>query len=202
MTTQKLITILLIILVFTSCERNNNLTTADYKWMPYSGNETLVFSSNNGGTDTIFFVKKDTLIATPDAPNPFGTTYQEVAIFCKHSDPSPPDGQHRYLENYLFKIEKSKDKKARISFNILAKDAVFYKLSGLRIDSLSNQTPMTFSTKGKTYNDVYVVDDEDWLNFKQRSDYITKLYWSKSAGLIRFDKQNNIYWELTEKYSR
>jgi hypothetical protein len=170
--------------------------------MPYRGNEILIFTSNDGDTDTIFFIRKDTLIAYPEAQNPFGVTYQEVSIACKHSDPAPPDGQHRYLENYLFSIGKSKDKKARINLNLLAKDAVFYKLSGLRIDSLTNQTPITVQTKYKTYNDVYAIDDEDWLNFKQRSDYVTKLYWSKSEGLIRYDKQNGVYWELTKKYSR
>ncbi len=56
-------------------------------------------------------------------------------------------------------------------------------------------------TKAKAYNDIYVIDDEDWLNFKQRSNYVTKLYWSKSQGLIRYDKQDGVFWELTNKYS-
>jgi hypothetical protein len=35
-------------------------------------------------------------------------------------------------------------------------------------------------------------------NFYQRSNYITKVYWSKSQGIVRFDKKDN-YWELIEK---
>lgn len=169
--------------------------------MPYNGNETLEFSSNTGETDTIFFLKKDTLIAYPEAQALNGRTYEEVAIFCRHSDPSPPDGQHRYLENYFVTIKKSKDKKARIDLELSAKDAWFYRINGPRLDSLEGLRPITLKTKRKPYYDIYIIEDEDWMNFKQRSNYVTRAYWSKSEGLVRFDKQNNIYWELTDKFS-
>jgi hypothetical protein len=185
-----------------SCGGHYKLSDNDYKWIQYSGNETLVFNSNNGEADTIFFLKKDTMTAYSEPENPFGIPFEEVSIFCRHSDAAPPDGKHRYLENPFLELEKSKDRNASLHFSLCAKDATFYKLSGLKIDSLGNQAPKTFQTKYKAYNDVYVVDDDDWLNFKQRSDYITKIYWSKSEGLIRFDKQNGVYWELEKKYRR
>jgi hypothetical protein len=169
--------------------------------MPYKGNETLVFSSNTGDTDTIFFLRKDTLIAYPEAQSLNGITYEEVAIFCRHTDPSPPDGNHRYLDNYFVKLKKSKDKKARLHFDFTAKDSWFYRLDGPRVDSLDKIKPTSLQTKNKIYNDIYIIDDVDWLNFKQRSNYITKAYWSKSEGLIRYDKQDSVYWELTKKYS-
>ena len=168
--------------------------------MPYKGNETLVFNSNTGDTDTIFFLKKDTLIAYPEAQSLNGRTYEVVRIFCRHTDPSPPDGNHRYLDNDFVALEKSKDKKTRLNFHLLAKAATFYRLSGIKIDSLSEQPPTSLATKSKTYTDICIIDDEDWLNFKQRSNYVTKLYWSKSEGLIRYDKQDGVYWELTKKY--
>jgi len=168
--------------------------------MPYKGNEILVFSSNTGDTDTIFFLKKDTLIAYPEAQALNGKTYEVVRIFCHHTDPLR-NGGYRYLDNDFVELQKSEDKKARLHFNLSTKDANFYRLTGIRIDSLAQQQFTSLATKHKTYNDVYVIDDEDWLNFKQRSDYVTKLYWSKSEGLIRYDKQDSVYWELTNKYS-
>jgi hypothetical protein len=168
--------------------------------MPYKGNETLVFTSNTGETDTIFFLKKDTLIAYPEAQALNGKTYEVVRIFCRHTDPLK-EGGYRYLDNNFFELKKSKDKKARLYFNLSTKDANFYRLTGIRIDSLNQENFSSLATKHKTYNDVYVIDDEDWLNFRQRSDYVTKLYWSKSEGLIRYDKQDSVYWELTKKYS-
>ena len=201
MTVSKFIIALLTISYLTSCHGTYRLTEEDHSWMPYKGNEILVYISNTGDTDTIFFFKKDTLIAYPEAQAINGKTYEVVRVFCRHSDASPPDSNHRYLDNDFLELKKSKDKKARLHFDLLAKDANFYRLTGIRVDSLAHQPPTSLVTKTKTYNDVYVIDDEEWLNFKQRSNYVTKLYWSKSEGLIRYDKQDGVFWELTKKYS-
>ena len=201
MTTPKFIIALLTISFLTSCRGTYRLSEKEHDWIPYKGNEILVFSSNTGDTDTIFFLQKDTLIAYPEAQSLNGKTYEVVRIFCRHSDTWPPDGKHRYLDNDFVELKKSKDKIARLGFHLSAKDAHFYRLTGIRIDSLSQQQQTTLGTKTKTYNDIYIIDAEDWLNFKQRSDYVTKLYWSKSEGLIRYDKQDSVYWELTKKYS-
>ena len=201
MTTPKFIIALLAFSLLTSCSRTYRLSEDDLKWMPYKGNEILVFNSNTGDTDTIFFLKKHIEIADADIYSPWSDKYELVSIFCKHTDPWPPDGRHRYLENYFMTLTKSKDGKARLEIKFSAKDANFYKLHGTRIDSLDMVRPTTLATKYKTYKDVYIIEDEDWLNFKQRGDYITKAYWSKSEGLIRYDKQDGVYWELTKKYS-
>ena len=201
MKTSEFIITLLTPAVLMSCGKAHRLSPKDYLWMPYAGNETLVFSSNTGDTDTIFLLKKDTLIAYPEAQSLSGTTYEIVSIFCRHSDASAPDGNHRYLDNDFVSLEKSKDKIARLHLHVSAKDANFYRLTGLRIDSLSQQPTTSLAIKSKPYSDVYIIDAEDWLNFKQRSNYVTKLYWSKSYGLLRYDKQDGIYWELTNKYS-
>lgn len=192
---------LLLASITLSCSRTYNLTPNDYAWMPYKGNETLIFNSNIGDTDTIFFLKKDTFFVYSDPLAVNGIKYEEVAIFCQHSDPSPPDGKHRYLESYFMHINKSKDKKARLEIELSAKDAWFYRIGGPRIDSLESIRPMVLKTKTKVYDDVFIIEDEDWMNFKQRSDYVTKAYWSKSEGLVRYDKQNNVFWELTKKYN-
>ena len=192
MTTPKLIIALLTICVLTSCRGTFRLSDEEHEWMPYNGNERLVFASNTGDIDTIFFLKKDTLIAYPEAQALNGKTYEVVRIFARYSSGASKD---------FVELQKSKDKKARLHFNLSTKDANFYRLTGIRIDSLAQQQFSSLSTKHKTYNDVYVIGDEDWLNFKQRSNYVTKLYWSKSEGLIRYDKQDSVYWELTNKYS-
>ena len=183
-----------------SCRGTYRLSEKEHDWMPYKGNEILVFISNTGDTDTILFLQKDTLIAYPEAQSLNGKTYEVVIIVCRHTD-QLRDGGYRYLDNDFVELKKSKDKKARLHFNLSTKDANFYRLTGIRIDSLAQLKFTSLVTKHKTYNDVYVIDDEDWLNFKQRGDYVTKLYWSKSEGLIRYDKQDSVYWELTKKYS-
>jgi hypothetical protein len=44
-----------------------------------------------------------------------------------------------------------------------------------------------------------MINPEDYSgNFYARDDYITKIYWSKSRGVVRYDKKNKTYWELKE----
>src|SRR5689334_5726781 len=100
MTTLKFIISLLTTIFFlASCSRTCRLSEKENEWMPYEGNETLVFNSNSGDTDTIFFLKKHREIADADIYFPWSDKYELISIFCKHSDPSAPDGEHRYLEN-------------------------------------------------------------------------------------------------------
>lgn len=192
MSTPKLIIAFLTLSFFTSCRGTYTLSEEEHDWMPYKGSEILIFSSNTGDIDTIRFLQKDTLIACPEAQAINGKTYEVVRIFAKYSTDVSSD---------FIELKKSKDKIARLHFHLATKDASFYRLTGIRIDSLSQVRQTSLETMSKTYNDIYIIDAEDWLDFKQRNDYVTKLYWSKSEGLIRFDKQDNIYWELTRKYS-
>ncbi|MBX2888351.1 MAG: hypothetical protein KF829_06835 [Ferruginibacter sp.] len=184
------------LLLLVSCGRIVKLSEEDYSWMPYKGNETLVFKSSTGETDTIFFIRKDTLWGLPD-PALSTSKYEIAAIFCKHSDPYMGKNEHRYLESYFFEIKKTMSRKAELVVHLSAKDANFYHLSSIKIDSLSRVRPMPFATSQKHYDDVYIIEAEDYLgSFYQRSDFVTKLYWSKSEGLIRYDKKDGVYWEL------
>ena len=63
-----------------------------------------------------------------------------------------------------------------------------------------NNKGQVLQTKLKIYHDIIVVipDSDKYID---RSNYLTKVYWSKSEGLIRYDKKDNVYWELTKKYS-
>ena len=181
-----------------SCGQTNRLSEEDYKWMPYNGNETLVFKSNTGDTDTVFLLKKDTLLAYPEAQSLNGIKYEVVSIFCKHSNIDKQGSGRSY---YLFKVQKAKDNRAEMIFDLSAKSAVFYRLRSAKIDSISKEKPVTLQTSSGQYNDVYIINAEDYLgNFQLRSNFITKVYWSKSNGLIRYDKKDTVYWELLKKY--
>ncbi len=185
-----------LLLLLVSCGRTNRLSEEDYSWMPYKGNETLVFKSNKGEFDTIFFIRKDTLWGLPD-PVLSTNKYEIAAIFCKHSDPNVITGKNRYLEGYFLKIKKTMTKRAELFVDLSAKDAKFYRLTPIKIDSLSKIKPLILQTFDGKYDDVYILESEDYLEtFSDRSNYVIRLYWSKSNGLIRYDKNYGVYWEL------
>lgn len=198
---RQLILILFSTSAIMSCSQTNRLSEKDYEWMPYKGNETLVFKSNERDTDTIFLLKKDTAFAYAEPQAINGVKYEVVSIFCKHSDPYISGEKHRYLKNTFLRVEKSKDSHAELHILFSAKNAEFYRLSPIKIDSLSKNEPVLLKTLYGQYDDVYVINAEDYLgNLHQRSNFITKVYWSKSNGLIRYDKKDTVYWELAKKW--
>ena len=181
-----------------SCGRIVKLSEEDYSWMPYKGNETLVFKSSTGETDTIFFMRKDTLWGLPD-PALSTNKYEIAAIFCKHLAPYLHNGKpsNSYFEYYFLKIKKTMSKKAELVIDLSTKDAKFYNLRPIKIDSLNKVNPLLFRTSYGQYNDIYIIGYDNYANdFYSRSNFVMKIYWSKSEGLIRYDKKDGVYWEL------
>lgn len=181
-----------------SCSRMNKLSKEDYTWMPYNGNETLLFKSNTGETDTIFLLQKDTLIAYPEAQTLNGIEYEVVSVFCNNYGKNKKNLGRNY---HFLQVQKAKDNRTELVFRLDAKDFSFYRLRPLKIDSLSKINFIIFKTSYNKYDDVYIIHPDNYaMDFYNRSDFITKLYWSKSEGLIRFDKKDSVYWELEKKY--
>ncbi len=195
---KNIILICITVFIIISCSKTNTLSKKDFEWMPYKGTETLVFNSNAGDIDTFFFLKKDTLIAYPEAQYVNGTKYEMVSIFCKHTDAWTPDRKLRYLESSFLELSKAKDNHAELNVLLSAQDATFYKIKPLKIDSLNIQKPSVLQTKYKDYDDVYIINTEVSPKYSNRSDYVTKVYWSKTQGLIRYDKKDSTYWELAQ----
>jgi hypothetical protein len=184
------------VLFLVSCGQTNRLSEEDYSWMPYNGDETLVFKSNTGETDTIFLLKKDTLWGYPD-PALSTSKYEVAAIFCNHSGRNKQNTGRSY---YFFKVQKAKDNRAELVFDLSAKGAVFYRLSSVKIDSLSKVNLVSLETSYGKYDDVFIIYPDDYAkDFDNRSNFVTKLYWSKSGGLIRYDKKDGVYWELMKE---
>ncbi len=187
-------------ILLSSCFKSYTLTQEDYKWMPYRGNETLIFKSNTGESDTIFLFEKHTMVGYfhPDTPS---GSYEEVSVFGKHIDPDLVNGKPHYLEREFFSIKKNKHGSTEMEISLSAKDAVFYRLSSIEINSLRKINTITLKSQFHQYDDVYIITGEDYEgNYFERSNFIIKVYWSRSSGLIRYDKKNGVYWELEKKY--
>lgn len=184
----------IISLFIVSCEQTVRLSEEDNSWMPYKGNETLVFKSNLRETDTIFVLMKDTLFAYPKAQALGGIKLEELSVFCNHYGRTIQNQGRNY---YFFKVQKTKDGQTNLIFDLSTKGAVFYRISPVKIDDLTIARPLTLQTCCAQYNDVYLIEPDDYgKDFYKRNNYVTKLYWSKSEGLIRYDKKDGIYWEL------
>ena len=191
--------IFIFLMLLASCSWKRHLSKKDYEWMPYKGNEVLVYVSNLGNRDTISLLEKDTIWSYPEAQAIVGFEGELVRVFCKHSDTVIQDRSIQYIENNFCSVEENKNGHSVLEVDLNTKDATFYRLSLIKLDSLDKVKPVVLKTKYAQYNDVYIMDGEDYLgSFRKRYDFVTKIYWSKTKGLVRFDKQDGVYWELVK----
>jgi len=184
-----------------SCGSTCKIPGADYRLIPYAGEEILVFESNRGEVDTIFLEGTGRTISPTDPLDLFPTRLEHFYILNKHSDPSPPDGIHRYLDGHILveiSADENKDTRLRIDFN--AKDARFYGDSWFSKSESERMPRMELVIHGIKYPDVILFTDSE-KNYSDRSNFVDKLYWSMRDGIVRYDKKNNETWVLKKKYT-
>lgn len=107
----------------------------------------------------------------------------------------------QYPGETIFAMTQTKKNKPRIGFGVATNDAFFYGLKYYDVKELNSARLVNLQTDYKNYNDVFVIEpDTSNQNWSKRDHYVLKMYWSKSDGLVRFDKNNNVYYTLTKKY--
>lgn len=200
MTTPRLVIVILALTILSSCGKTIRLTDKDFKWIPYKGNEILVFNSNTGDTDTIFLLGTSLEKVPSDPLDGFPTKLEHFTIAARSSDPSPPSVHQRYLENEFLQLSASEEVSSYLTLHLVGKDAWFYGGEFMKLKDLDTINPISLTTKLRAYNDIILLYPES-NEYADRSSFIKKVYWSKSEGLIRYDKQDSVYWELGKKYS-
>jgi hypothetical protein len=123
-----LLGLFLLTVLLVSCKWIVRLSEEDLSWMPYEGNEVLIFKSSTGEVDTIFLIGKGMMESIVD-PIFSLKDYEIIKIFSKHTDPFAKNSQHRYLQSAFFVIHKNLDKRTALQIQLAAKDAYFYRLS-------------------------------------------------------------------------
>lgn len=181
--------------LFIGCGKNYNLSKSDLKWNPYKGGEVLVFHCNKGDTDTIIVQAIETAKVDSDPLAPFPNHQEILNVIVKHSTPF---NSKQKMEDSFVRLEAVKDKNTLVSFKLLAKNSWFYSES-YYINDLNKLKENAMTIKGNIYSDVIVIEPQENIKkeyYDERDEFVTKLYWSKSKGYIRYDLKNGVYWEL------
>jgi len=176
-------------LFFSSCHTTKLLTENDKQWIPYQKNELLILESSLKTIDTIICLKNDTLIGDQSIYNPLSIKFEEITVFAKRSD-----DKLQGIE--LFQINKSANGKARIFPGHFDKDSWFYILDGFSVDSLANIKPQKVKVFDNTFDDVYMLYPQDFLYRKDEKNFVTKVYWSKTKGVVKYVRSDGVYWGL------
>jgi hypothetical protein len=98
-------------------------------------------------------------------------------------------------------MHKTEGNEIRIGFGIVTNDAFFYGLRYYDLNVLNKTKLASLQTSAGRYSDVLIIEP-DTVNAKYAScdHYVLRMYWSKSSGLVRYDKNGSVYYTLTKKH--
>jgi len=200
--TPRILTIIGIVIGLTSCGKSYRLTKDDLAFNPYSVGDTLFFESNKNEKDTIVIVSVDKqklsekcysfLSCIPTFL--IGTTWESYNV----NSTSP--NNHGEALNEVLTIRSEPDGHRTIMFNLLIKNAWWYGNNDLENNAKNvlNLPTNKFDRGSRTYNDVIIIPSSN-KQYRDRDDFIEKIYWSKSKGYVGFDKLNGDKWTIVKQ---
>jgi hypothetical protein len=199
--------VVLIALLLSACSRHARFHKQDLACIPYTGNEVLVFKSDYNRIDS--FVMAGMVRET----KVYGGSYRLVprkqdylAIQCSTSttaaSKSPfPDS----MSFSLISVEKLARNEVRVIIDVLYGTTANHSEKSMRLEAGDwDKLPVrSLKVPAGEFNDV-VLMDELYISPIRRigKDFVAYFFWSKSAGLVKFRKEDGSTWELIEKRQR
>ncbi len=199
MKTYKPFAIVTVLLGILGCSKTYKLNSDDLKRNPYNGGEILIFQNNHGMTDTIFIKSVNRTKTVDDNLSVFPNYHESLDVMVKHSDPTPPNEQ-RYLESSFFNLYATNDKNTIFTFSLAAKNSWFYADTYYKND-LDKLSVQKFTGKNFVYEDVIKLEPQR-MEYFERNEFVTAVYWSKSKGYVGYDLKNGVHWELVAYVSK
>ena len=187
----------LLMTILVSCSSHYKLKKDYIKYIPYKGNEVLVFHSDNQRMDTIFLkgLSKFNGCGDPLAISP--DKCDGISLNCTRTDPN----YDRYLEgNQLVQLVATSSGKTHISFDIVLRGSWFYNMDSYSLVEFDKMPNSELTIDNNVYKDVKIFEASDYAKqYEQRDNYAERFYWSLSQGLLGLDRRDE-KWRLIKKY--
>lgn len=176
-------------LLWFSCKTKERLTQKDLSFLPYYGDEQLVYFSDKGDSDTIKLSGYKTLYYRNKNHENNGEKYYQVERIlirnlpknksCERADVAPP-------ACFFIVLAKIKDS---LFLQVLFNNR-FRGVFEVNLNKAVNEQSETI-VKGKKYNDILVFkkyEDVESKGFEE----IKQIIWSQSAGLVGYQTKSGI----------
>ncbi|HVV53697.1 MAG TPA: hypothetical protein VHC47_00140 [Mucilaginibacter sp.] len=154
--------------------------------------------------DTIF-LEGITKFVSPENQWSFPLKHIEHEVLVsRRSDPNPKSDTIRYLDS-LTMMTLFNDGATKLEIQFSTKNGWLYTNEVYTKDQFLYLPDTVLKIGAIQYHDVLIVAPNETItdvkNGKTvpRSNAISKLYWSKSHGIIRYDKPDGEYWELLKR---
>jgi hypothetical protein len=187
----------LFVTTIVSCSKHYRLKKDDIKYIPYKGNEVLIFQSDIGRMDTTFLKGMSDFNGCGDPLDMFPDKCDGISLNCTRTDPN----YDRYLEGkQLVEIVATSSGNTHISFDIVLRGSWFYNMDSYSLSEF-DKMPNSELTIGNTiYKDVKIFEASDYAKqYEQRENYAERFYWSVSKGFLGLDRRNE-KWRLIKIY--
>jgi hypothetical protein len=192
---QRSIVYLLFFFCLVSCQNKHRLSKQDLKWLPYKGNEILVFTTNKNEVDTIYLRGIMRFLYSGSPLDVIPDSLDKLFVHFTFSDPTDMKKERYKKSGTLFSLYKTTKGATKIAFGMETKDGFFYGLRSFNLKEVKNMAQTFLSTPLKTYDDVLIIiPDSDRMKDSNQAHFIHKIYWSKNHGIVRFDKGDNQHW--------
>ena len=188
---------LFLVTAIVSCSKHYRLKKDDLKYIPYKGNEVLVFQSDKNRMDTIFLKGMSDFNGCGDPLDISPDKCDGISLNCTRTDPN----YDRYLEGkQLVEVVATQEGKTHISFDIVLKGSWFYNMDSYSLSEFDKMPNSELTIDNKTYNDVKIFEASNYAKqYEQRDNYAERFYWSLSQGFLGLDRRDE-KWRLIKKY--
>lgn len=184
-------------MIFVSCSRHYKLKKEDLKYIPYKGDEILVFQSDQNRSDTIFLNGMNNFNGCGDPLDITPNQCDGVSLNCTKTDPN----YDRYLDGQaLINVVATPDRNTHISFDITLKGSWFYSLDSYTLKEFDSMPNSDLVIGGKKYKDVKIFEASEYAKqYEPRGNYAERFYWSVSEGFLGLDRRDE-KWRLISRY--
>jgi len=173
---------------------HDTLEPEELAWNPYRGGETLVFTSDRGGRDTMLV----RAVIRGIYPGGVGTPLlapEELMVAGTFTDPN----HDRSLDGVLLEIRaRTLREPAEINFRFAAENARFHA-DPYRLDSVAALPVTRLRTGAGVLDDVRVVVTNTF-RYADRSNAVRSISWSRRYGYVAFEKMDGERWTLEQMY--
>ena len=195
----RILTLVVFVTVLSSCKTNFRLTKADLDFNPYKAGDTLLFQSDKGERDTLIVHSTDKQVLREKCYSFLTCIYSNLTtdswegFYVNTNRPN-----ETWTGKNIMTIRAEPNGMKTIYFDIYVKNAWWYGDSETNLEKVKSMTEKDFQLRNQTLTDVLEIKSEN-KEYVERSDFIEKIYWSKSLGLVGFDKLNGDKWTVTKK---
>lgn len=199
MKTYSKLVVLMFLIVLVSCKSNLRLAISDLEFNPYNVGDTLLFCSDEGKKDTIIIdsVQRQILqdkcysLLSCIPKMIFGDSWE--GFYVNSSKPNESWSGTSFL---TIKVEPNGIK--TVNFNFKLKYACWYGVCENDLNKILTLPTIKFSTKTEELKDVIVIVSRN-QEYRDRFDFVDRIYWSKSKGLVGFDLLNGEKWVVRNR---